>query len=198
MRSLPPARVWATALLAAGLTLLGGCSTPPTSATSGPTGVSSPGVEIDHVDHHYMAAANFQRISEYFTGVENKSDRVIERTDPKQRAGYYFIVNLAWHPGMVLPAGTQAELDYISGDIPAPRHAKFIFSTATGTWPEICLGLTGADWTDKSAQIVAYKLTLEDAAGKVLAARQSFLWALPEKTDTATTTAAAAPAPAKP
>jgi len=196
MHSLPPARVWATAILAVGLALLSGCSTPPASATSGPMGVSSPGVEIDHVDHHYMAAANFRRISEYFTGVENKTGRVIERTDPKERAGYYFIVNLTWHPGTVLPVGTQAELDYISSGNSTPRQAKFVFSTATGTWPEICLGLTGADWPDQNATIVAYKLTLEDAAGKVLASRESFLWSLPEKAEPAPATKA--PAPAKP
>jgi hypothetical protein len=182
--------------LAAGLGLLAGCSTPPASATSGPTEVSSPGVAISHVDHHYMEAANFQRISEYFTGVENKTGRVIERTDPKERAGYYFIVNLAWHPGTVLPAGTQAELDYIRSDNPAPRQAKFVFSSATGTWPEICLGLTGAAWPEKTLTIMAYKLTLEDAGGKVLASRQSFLWSLPDST--APVAATAAPAPANP
>ena len=192
MRSLSPPRVWATALLAAGLGLLAGCSTPPASATSGSTEVSSPGVVIQHVDHHYMEAANFRRISEYFTGVENKSDRVIERTDPRERAGYYFIISLAWHPGIVLPAGTQAELDYIRSDNPAPRHAKLVFSSATGTWPEICLGLTGADWPDKLSTIVAYKLTLEDAAGKVLASRQSFLWSLPDNAAPAAATAAPA------
>jgi len=192
MRSLPPARVWATALLATGLTLLGGCSTPPASATSGPTDVSSPGVEIKHIDHHYMAAANFRRISEYFTGVENKSGRVVERTDQKDRAGYYFIVSLAWHPGTTLPVGTQAELDYIRSDFPAVRHAKFVFSTATGTLPEICVGVTGSDWPDREATIIAYKLTLQDAMGKVLAARQSFLWGLPDKAEPMPTTTTAA------
>jgi hypothetical protein len=148
--------------------------------------VNSPGVAINHVDAQYMEAANFRRISEYFTGVENKSGRVIERTDPKERAGYYFIINLAWHPGTVLPAGTQAEIGYIRSDTPTPRTAKFVFSSATGTWPEICLGLT----------LVAYKLTLEDAAGKVLASRQSFLWNLPDSP--APVAAATAPVPANP
>jgi len=197
MHSLPPRRVWATVCLAAGLAMLGGCTTPPRSATSGPTGVNTPGVDIKHVDHHYMLAASFRRISEYFTGVENKTGRVIERTDPKERAGYYFIISLAWHPGTELPIGTQAELDYIRSDSSIPRHAKFVFSTATGTLPEICLGLTGADWPDETLGIVAYKLTVEDAGGKVLASNQSFLWALPEKTATAPTAAAAA-MPAKP
>jgi hypothetical protein len=194
MRSFPPQLAWVATLWAAGLALLGGCSTPPASATSGVTDVSSPGVVIDHVDHHYMDAANFQRISEYFTGVENKTGRIIERTDPKERAGYYFIVNLAWHPGTVLPAGTQAELDYIRSDSPATRHAKFVFSSATGTWPEICLGLTGADWPVKTSTIVAYKLALEDATGKVLASRQSFLWSLPDTTSPSAEASTTAPA----
>jgi hypothetical protein len=143
-----------------------------------------------------MEAADFQRISEYFTGVENKTGRVIERTDPKVRGGYYFIISLAWHPGTVLPAGTQAEIDYISSESPVPRQAKFVFSSATGTWPEICLGLTGADWPNKERTIVAYKLTLEDAAGQVLASQQSFLWSLPDSAVPGVV--AATPAPTKP
>jgi hypothetical protein len=88
------------------------------------------------------------------------------------------------------------ELDYIRNDNSIPHQAKFVFTTATGTWPEICLGLTGADWPNQASSIIAYKLTLEDSAGKVLASRQSFLWGLPEKAESAPT--ATAPAPANP
>lgn len=177
--------MWAAGMLAVACAGLMGCSTPK-SATSGPAGTSTAGVEIKYVDHHWVDAVNFKRISEYFTGVENKSGRVIERTDPKERAGYYFIVDLAWHPGVVLPAGTVAELDYVRNDNAIAKHAKFVFSEDTGTLPEFCLGLTGADWKNKDETIIAYKLTLEDTAGKVLATRQSFLWALPDNVSGAT------------
>ncbi len=188
----------APAVLAAALALLAACSSPPKSATSGPEAFSSDGVAISYVDHRYIPTADFQRISEYFTGKENTSGRLILRTNPADRDGYYFIVSLAWHPSVTLPAGTVADLDYIRNDDPAPRHAQFTFPSATGTFPELLLGLTGPDWPDKNAKIVAYKVTLKDAAGKVLASRQSFLWALPGEPDSTVAAATPAPEPAKP
>lgn len=164
--------------LATALALLAACSVP-SSATDAPPGVSTEGVAIAHVDHRYIAAQDFVRISEYFTDKENTSGRVILRTDPAERAGYYFIVSLEWHPGVTLPAGTQADLDYIRSDDPDTRHAHFVFTEPTGTLPEILLGLTGQDWAAKNLKLTAYKVTLKNAEGKVLADRQSFLWALP-------------------
>jgi hypothetical protein len=197
MRNIPPTRVWARAVLALGLCALAGCSSPPASATSAPAGVGTDGVAITHVDQRYIEDMDFRRISEYFTGQENTSGRLIERTDPQQRAGYYFIVSLAWHPHTTLPAGTQADVDYIRKDDPQPRHAHFTFSAPTGTFNEILLGLTGTDWTDQDATMVAWKVTLKDAAGAVLADRQSFLWSLPENAS-ASTAAITNAEPAKP
>jgi hypothetical protein len=191
MRLSPQRRAWTLATLAAALALLPACSVP-TSATSGPAGVSTDGVAIAHVDHRYIAAQDFVRISEYFTDKENTSGRVILRTDPAERAGYYFIVSLEWHPGTTLPAGTQADLDYVRSDDPEPRHAHFVFTEPTGTLPEILLGLTGKDWAEKNLKLAAYKVTLKNAEGQVLADKQSFLWGLPPEPKTAT------PAPAKP
>lgn len=194
MRAPSSRRLWTRAGLAAALALFAGCSSPPSSATSGPASISTPGVAISHIDHRYIPAQDFVRISEYFTGKENSSGRLILRTDPADRAGYYFIISLAWHPGVTLPAGTQADVDYIRGDDPRPRHAHFVFTGNTGTFTEILLGLTGPDWTDKNLKLTAYKVTLKDADGKLLADRQSFLWQLPP----AATVAVNAPAPAQP
>jgi hypothetical protein len=197
MRSFFQRWAGAPAALAAGFMLaLAGCLSAPKSSTGATATVATSTVAIDHIAQRYLAEENFKRISEYFTGRENKSGRVIERTDPKQRTGYYFIVDLAWHPGVVLPAGTRAELQYIRSDNPAPRTAEFTFSSATGTWPEIYLGLTGADWPQDEFTITAYKLTLEDAQGRVLAERQSFLWALPDAVTPAVASTPAAPATA--
>ncbi len=193
MRIFSHRQAWTGAALAAALLLLPACQMP-TSATSTAPGVSTEGVAIAHVDHRYIAAQDFVRISEYFTGKENPSGRLIERTDPAERGGYYFIVSLTWHPGVELPAGTQADVDYIRSDDPDARHAHFVFAEPTGTLPEILLGLTGKDWTDKNTKLTAYKVTLKDAAGKVLSDHQSFLWALPEPAKLADAT----PTPAKP
>jgi hypothetical protein len=153
-------------------------------------------VRIAYVTSRYIEAEKFMRISEYFTGVESKSGRIIERTDPTQRTGYYFIVDLSWHPGVVLPKGTKVELDYVRNDIAAPQHAEFTFPAAAGTWPEIFLGLTGAAWPRDDLSIVAYQITLEDPDGTTLAEQESFLWGLPPlKTEPDDKVAAATGAP---
>jgi len=198
MRRFLQRRTWTRAALATALALLAACSSPPTSATSGPPGVSTDDVAIAHIDHRYMTVDDFRRISEYFTGKENTSGRLIERTDPAQRNGYYFIVGLVWHPSVTLPAGTQVDVDYIRNDDPATRHAHFVFGAPAGTFEEILLGLTGADWPDKNARIVSYKVTFKDAAGQVLADRQSFLWSLPQDVAPTMVTTTLMSAPDKP
>jgi len=180
MRSLPHRQAWALAVLAAGLSLLAGCSSPPKSATSAPPGISTDGVAIAHVDQRDIDDLEFRRISEYFTGQENTSGRIIERTDPQQRAGHYFILSLEFHPRTTLPKGTQADLDYIRKNHAETVHQHFVFSADTGTWNEILLGLTGAAWPEKDESIVAWKITLKDATGKLLADRQSFMWGIPD------------------
>jgi hypothetical protein len=191
-------RVFAQAGLLAGLVaMLGGCLSAPKGPTSeGAVPPAHGNVTIAHVAQRYIEETNFKRISEYFDNQDNHGDRVIERTDPKVRTGYYFIVDLAWHPGVVVPAGTKVVLDYVRGDNTTPRQANFVIEAATGTWPEIFLGLTGADWPRPDLEIVAYKLTIESADGQVLAERHSFLWDMPVLKTDKTATATATPTPA--
>ncbi len=180
---------------AAGLLLaLGGCWSAPKGPTSAGTAppVAGP-VSFNAVAQRYIDGEKFKRISEYFDGVENKGGRIIERSKSDSRSGYYFIVDLDWHPGTVLPKGTRAELQYIRSDTPAPITQQFVFSDATGTWPEFLLGLTGSDWPRPDLSIVAYKITLFDADGKELAEHQSFLWSLPPTVGAAAKVADAGP-----
>jgi hypothetical protein len=175
-----PLRVIAQAGIAGLAVALGGCLSAPQGPTSAgaipPTGGN---VSINAVAQRYIEESHFKRISEYFTNTENKGGNIIERTDPQQRTGYYFIVDLDWRLGVVIPAGTKAVLDYIRADNPAPRQAVFTFSTAASTWSEIFLGLTGADWPSATTELVAYRLRLETADGQLLAEHKSFLWDMP-------------------
>ncbi len=189
MRSLPHRQAWALAVLAVGLLLPAACSSPPKSATSAPPGISTDGVAISHVDQRNIDDLEFRRISEYFTGQENTSGRIIERTNPQQRAGHYFIISLEFHPRTTLPRGTQADLDYIRKNHAETQHQHFTFSADAGTWNEILLGLTGTDWPDNNETIVAWKITLKNASGKVLADDQSFLWGIPDPAPVAAATA---------
>jgi hypothetical protein len=187
-------RVYTQAGLLAGLLalLLGGCLSAPHGPTSENTTVAATGgnVSINAVAQRYIEETHFKRISEYFDNTENKSGHVVERTQPSVRTGYYFIVDLDWHPGVVMPKGTKVVLDYIRGDSPAPRQAVFTFPKDAGTWSEVFLGLTGADWPSATMEMVAFKLTFETADGAVLAQHKSFLWDLPDlKTNNATAVA---------
>ncbi|MGA2053532.1 MAG: hypothetical protein ABSH19_09490 [Opitutales bacterium] len=200
-------RVIAQAGFAAGLAaLLGGCLSAPQGPTSeGAAGPVGGNVSINAVAQRYIDGSHFKRITEYFDNEENKGGHIIERTDPKDRTGYYFIVDLDWHPGVVMPKGTKVVLDYIRGDNTTPREAVFTFPNDQGTWSEVFLGLTGADWPSATTELVAYKLTFETASGQVLASHQSFLWALPDlaqkapavASDGGNTTTAAATSSAK-
>jgi hypothetical protein len=199
MSHLRPRRVFAQAGFLAGLAaMLGGCLSAPQGPTTEHT-VSATGgnVSIDSVAQRYIDAGRFKRISEYFDDQENKGGHVVERTQPNDRTGYYFIVDLDWHPGVIMPAGTKVVLDYIRGDNPTPRQAVFTFPKAASTWSEIFVGLTGSDWPSATMELVAYKLTIETADGTVLAQHKSFLWDLPDlkkSTDSAPKTAVNTPA----
>ena len=178
-----PLRVIAQAGIAGLAAALGGCLSAPQGPTSaGAVAPTGGNVSINAVAQRYIEEGRFKRITEYFDNTENKSGHIVERTDPKQRSGYYFIVDLDWHPGVVMPAGTKAVLDYIRADSPAPRQAVFTFPKAASTWSEVFLGLTGADWPSATTELVAYRLRLETADGQLLAEHKSFLWDMPAGT----------------
>lgn len=131
-------------------------------------------VSIDRVYTGWRDAASFKRISEYFTGRENTAGQFIIRTDPAQRAGYYFLIRT--HQ----PAATAAQVRltiFIPGRAD-PRVLTFPVQLPPKT-SVINLGLTGADWPDPKASAVAWHLELLDPAGQVLDARKSYLWETP-------------------
>ncbi|MFT3868359.1 MAG: hypothetical protein QM715_07665 [Nibricoccus sp.] len=127
----------------------------------------------------YRPAESFERLSEYFGKNEDPAAHHILRTQPAERAGYYFLVRLK-NKGAAL-AGTRFELQLITpfatelrsytfaGDIPSGNHAFH-------------LGLTGSDWPGKPKdESVAWKLRVLGSDGAELLQSQSYLWALPEK-----------------
>ena len=135
-------------------------------------------VEFVRIWPGWRPADYFQRISEYFTDVENPGDAIVVRSRPSSRSGYYFLARVK-HPRVAL-RGAAFVLQVIT---PSDPEAK------TFTFPADCppgshlfdLGLTGADWSGRAVHPVAWKLALVAKDGTVLAARQSFLWAKPGK-----------------
>lgn len=120
-------------------------------------------------------AASFKRISEYFDGKENTGGLTILRTQPGQRAGYYFLVRTA-NPGGA--RAVSARLEIITEAAARPTVHTFPLELKTGE-TAVQLGLTGSDWPDAKTSPVAWKLDLTDADGHVLVTEKSYLWEKP-------------------
>lgn len=124
----------------------------------------------------WREAASFKRISEYFTGKENTGGQAIFRTQPDQRAGFYFLVRVT-NPDTARPV--TARLELITDATARPVIHTFPVTLAAGT-TVFHLGLTGPDWPDPKADPVAWKLDLTDATGRILATEKSYLWEKPD------------------
>jgi hypothetical protein len=133
-------------------------------------------VEFVRVWPGWRGADFFSRISEYFTDQENTSGRVVVRTHPEARAGFYFLARVR-HPAVGL-AGAQFVLRIVTPSNPEPRTYSFPVDRPPGV-DVFELGLTGPDWTSKGVHPVAWDLELVAADGRILAQRQSFLWSKP-------------------
>ncbi len=120
-------------------------------------------------------AASFKRISEYFDGKENTGGLTILRTQPDQRAGYYFLVRTA-NPGG--SRSVSARLEIITSATAKPVVHTFATELKSGD-TTFQLGITGPDWPDAKTSPVAWKLDLTDADGRVLVTEKSYLWEKP-------------------
>ena len=141
------------------------------------TALRSADAEFVRVWPGWRDADSFDRIGGYFGGEKNHGDIVV-RTRADTPAGYYFLVRLA-------PAAAMSDAKFILRVIrpDAPEAKTFTFPAAVpATGAVFQLGLTGADWPKgKLAHPVAWKLELQTADGRVLAAQKSFLWEMPAK-----------------
>nr|MBC8188864.1 hypothetical protein [Puniceicoccaceae bacterium] len=104
-------------------------------------------------------------------------DRVILRTHPDERSGYYFTLILD-EDVRRLPKGTQ-----IIGEFYTPKSVEkqthaFTLPHKLKSTNEIFIGLTGEDWPLKNSVPAAWRFTINDANGAQLAQKQSYLWSL--------------------
>ena len=135
-------------------------------------------VEIVHVFTGWRSVESFHRLSEYFGGKENDGGIKVLRSQPAERAGYYWLIRLK-NPHASIP-GARFELQVISPVSPEPK--TFIFAVDLPSGRCVCqLGLTGSDWPGAKARPDAWHLRLLAADGTTLLARESFLWELPDK-----------------
>jgi len=128
---------------------------------------------VEHVWPEYHKADYFDRIPEFFGGKETHPGRCVLRSQPKEKAGYYFLVRLA--KGVEVPATAHWRLEILR---PGLQKTESFELALSGSKPERVyeLGLTGSDWSDAKAHPVAWRITLLDESGKTLVTHQSLLW----------------------
>jgi hypothetical protein len=123
-------------------------------------------------------AESFERIGEFFGRPESDTAGIVIRTQPNDRAGYYFLVRVQSTAPL---AGARFELNIVRPDAPEPKPFTFPAALRAGD-TVFHLGLTGAAWPGgKSASPVAWKLALLGPDGRLLAEHKSFLWEKPAK-----------------
>ena len=134
-------------------------------------------VEIEEIEPRYIETEQFKRISEYMTGREHIGDRVILRTQPEHRAGYYFILVLDNNVRR-LPNGTVVIGEFYAPHSLGKQTHEFTLPSQRASTDEIFIGLTGEDWPEKDGVPAAWRFTIKDANGSVLGEKQSYLWSL--------------------
>ena len=130
--------------------------------------------KISSISEVYWTENDFLRIPEYFTGKEFFGKEVVVRTN-KGRAGLYFVLELN-HSLARLPENSSVLIRVIRSDHPEAKRYELELPRKTTERREILLGITGSDWNSPKIKPVAWRIELQDKNGKLLAAKQSFLW----------------------
>ena len=121
-------------------------------------------------------AESFERIGDYFGGSKEAGRETVLRTQADQPAGYYFLVRVS----STAPLDrAEFQVDVILSG--SPDAKTFRFTAAVPAKETVFhLGVTGPDWPGgRDESPLAWKLTLRDPAGRVLAEQKSFLWEKP-------------------
>ena len=146
----------------------------------------------------YAPTEYFQRILEYFGWPELTANKVIVRSDPAQRAGLYFILEMNKSLSSY-PPNSAIILHYFLPKKPWPLKKRFAIPKSIDAESELWIGLTGSDsplqYIDHTIPIVdmtsgqkhypvkysplAWKVEIIDSQGTILTEYQSFLWSIP-------------------
>jgi len=135
-------------------------------------------VEIQTILPRYMKEQQFMRIGEYLTGAERQGDRVIVRTTPEVRDGFYFTLVLDQKLRR-LPQGVIIEGEFLTAkSLDVQKHTFKLPNNRPNT-REIFVGLTGEDWPYGADHApTAWRFTIKDANGQILGHTQSYLWSI--------------------
>jgi len=134
------------------------------------------GIDIVRVFPGWRSEESFRSVFEYLLGREQPfGHRIILRSQPGHRGGYYWLVRLK-NRGTPL-SHAQFELRVITPASPETKTFTFPVDVAAGR-PIFEIGLTGADWPDSNARPVAWCIRLLADEGRTVVAQESYLWEL--------------------
>ena len=136
-----------------------------------------PDVQIKEIMPRYIETENFKRISEYMTGKENPGRRVIVRTQPGQRDGFYFVLILNRNVRK-LPPDAYITGEFYTSKSPDIQSYRFELPSILPNTREVFIGLTGDDWLQKDVLPSAWRFTIRNSREEIIAQKQSFLWSL--------------------
>ena len=124
----------------------------------------------------YFTHYDFVRVSEYFTGKENTSGRVIVRSNETERDGLYLLLALDFPDKDSQPKPYKLVLQIPDSESLDPVTYSFLLPDHAITQGELWLGLTGEDWPTPKKKIMAWHLAVQAKDDSILTNNQSFLW----------------------
>lgn len=134
-------------------------------------------LEIKDIKPRFIEEVQFKRIGEYLTGKEDTGGRVIIRSDREERTGYYFTLVLDENVRK-LPKGTFIVGEFFTPQSLDAQTRDFVLPNKRPSTKEVFIGLTGKDWPQNSGVPSAWRFTIKDANGNIMAEKQSYLWSL--------------------
>ncbi len=140
------------------------------------SGASGSAVELVRVWPGYRSADSFESIGEYFGREEYTGGRLVLRTQPDDRNGYYFLTRIK-KTDAIRHAIAQVQLIFEGS--PIARSYRLPVDDLPAGQTVLNIGITGKDWPGADIKPIAWRVSLLQADGTEMVAAQSFLWAQP-------------------
>jgi hypothetical protein len=134
-------------------------------------------VRFVDVEAKYLDSGYFKHFAEYFTGNEVQGDRLVLRSVLEERAGFYFVCAFDDAP----VAGQNIQIEYIPQGSNKVKSYTFEIGQNPGLFTDVFAGLTGKDWPGEEVPMMAWKISLLNRQGTLLAEKKSFAWEMPRK-----------------
>ena len=132
--------------------------------------------KLQLLDCSFKDHYDFVRISEYFTGKENTSGRVIERTQETDRTGLYFWVEINSIHRVSADDAQKLVLRILDSDSIDFKTYEFPISPEACRRGKLLVGITGKDWPSKKARLVAWHMEIVSSKGRLVDSTESYLW----------------------